>query len=162
MRIYGLTLFAWFFAVPLRAQDTTQALTHPVRLRDPRAAAILGTLVPGAGHVYSTEYLQGLGIFAGTGSLIGWGTLIYEIDRCTFAFLNPEPCNPGPQWPHRTVGTILIVGGIGAWVASAFDAPRAARRANARHGHRTAHWTPLIEPRLDNKAGVNIGVALSR
>ena len=160
MRMSGLILAALLFAVPLRAQDTTQALARRAQRRDPKVAAVLGTIVPGAGHVYSTEYLRGLGIFAGAGSLIGWGTLAYEIDRCTFAFLNDAPCDPGPQWPHRTVGALLIAGGIGAWVVSAIDAPRAARRANARHGFRTAQWTPLIEPRRDSESGVNVGLAM--
>lgn len=161
MRLQGLVAIASFLAVPVLAQDTTQAPPNPILWRNPGAAAVLGAVVPGLGHVYSTEYLKGLGIYTGTVSLIGFGALVYEIDRCTFAFLNPESCNPGPQWPHRTLGAVMIAAGVGAWVVSAIDAPRAARRANARHGFRTAQWSPLVEPRLDGKAAVGLGLAAS-
>lgn len=157
MRTRALVAIASFCALPLLAQDTTQAPPNPLFRRNPTTAAILGVLVPGAGHVYSTEYVRGVGIFYGTGALVGIGTFVYVIDRCTFAFLNPEPCDPGPQWPHRTLGTVLIAGGIGAWVVSAIDAPRAARRANARHGFRSAQWSPVVEPR--HVGGVGFGLA---
>ncbi|HKN66755.1 MAG TPA: hypothetical protein VJW73_10780 [Gemmatimonadaceae bacterium] len=127
--------------------------------RNPTTAAVLGALVPGAGHVYSTEYLRGVGIYLGTTTIIGGGTLMYVIDRCTFAFLNPDPCDPGPQWPHRTLGMLMIASGVGAWVVSAIDAPRAARRANRRHGFRSAQWAPVVQPRLDGKPAVGLGVA---
>ena len=154
MRTRALVAIASFCAAPLLAQDTTQTSPNPLLWRNPTTAAVLGVVVPGLGHVYSTEYLRGVGIFYGTGSLIAVGTLVYVVDRCTFAFLNPEPCDPGPQWPHRTLGTILIAGGVGAWVVSAIDAPRAARRANARHGF-GPQWSPLVEPRHD---GVGVGL----
>lgn len=157
MRLKGLVAIASFVAVPLMAQHTTQTPGRPTLWRNPRTAAILGTLVPGLGHVYSTEYLQGLGIWATTGSLIGWGRLAYEVDRCTFG---DAPCDAGPQWPHRTLGALLIAGAGTAWIVTAIDAPRAARRANARHGLRMAQVTPVIEPRAGHRGGVNVGVAM--
>ena len=160
MRTRGLVAIASFVAIPLLAQDTTQTSPNPLFWRNPTTAAVLGALVPGLGHVYSTEYLKGVGIFYGTGSLLGLGTLIYVVDRCTFAF-SAAPCNPGPQWPHRTLGTVLIAGGVGAWVVSAIDAPRAARRENARHGFRAAQWSPLVEPQLDGKPAVGLGLAVT-
>ena len=161
MRTRGLVAIASLIAGPLLAQDTTQVLAHPNAWRDPTVATVLGTIVPGAGHVYSTEFLRGAGIFAATGTLIGFGTMVYAVDRCTFAFLNPEPCDPGPQWPHRTLGTALIAGGVAAWIVGAIDAPRAARRANARHGWRLARWTPLVVPRVAGKGAVDLGVSVS-
>ena len=158
MRTRGLVAIASLISVRVLAQDTTQALGHPTLWRSPKTAAVLGVLLPGLGHVYSTEYLKGLGIYASTGSLIGYGTLLYEIDRCSFAFLNPEPCDPGPQWPHRTLGAVMIAGGIAAWVVSAIDAPRAARRENARHGLRSAQWKPLVEPLHSSEPRVGIGL----
>jgi hypothetical protein len=159
MRIRVVVALASCVAVPLLAQDSTDASPNPLYRRNPTTAAVLGALIPGLGHVYSTEYLRGVGIYLGTSSLIGVGTMVYVIDRCTFAFLNPDPCDPGPQWPHRTLGTLMVAGGVAAWVASAIDAPRAARRANRLHGFRSAQWAPLVEPRRDGKPGVALGLA---
>lgn len=159
MRPRGLVAIASFISVPLLAQDTTQGVGNPTLWRNPGTAALLGAIVPGLGHVYSTEYLRGVGILYGTASLIEGGALVYDIDRCTFDFFNPEHCDPGPQWPHRTLGTLLIAGGVAAWVVSAIDAPRAARRANSRHGFRSAQWSPIVEPRLDGKPVLNLGLA---
>ena len=118
-------------------------------------------LFPGAGHVYAAEYGRGFGIFAATWSLVTVGEFIYLEDRCMFAIVNPEPCDPGPRWQAHTAGTILIAGGVGTWIAGAFDASRAARRTNERRRLRSAQWTPWLAPRPDNKGGVNIGVAVS-
>jgi hypothetical protein len=125
--------------------------------RDPTAAAVLGTIVPGAGHVYSTEYVRGASIYFGVVGGIGGGAIIYMVDKCTFAFLDPT-CHPGPQWPHRAVGLIMMGTGVGMWVYSAFDAPRAARRANAIH-RRHAEIRPVLEPRYSG--GVDLGIAVS-
>ena len=159
MRLRGLVAIASFLAVPVLAQDTTQASSNPLLWRNPKTAAVLGVVVPGLGHVYSTEYLKGLGIYTATGGLIGFGTLVYEIDRCTFVLFSPEPCDPGPQWPHRTLGTAMIAAGLAGWIVSAVDAPRAARRANARHGFRAAQWSPLLEPRLAGKPALGLGLS---
>ena len=158
MRIHRFAAIATFVAAPLLAQDTTQAGPNPILRRNPTTAAVLGALVPGFGHVYSTEYLKGLGFFMATTLSIGGGALAYTIDRCTFAFLDAGSCDPGPQWPHRTLGAVMVAGGVGAWVVSAIDAPRAARRANARHGFRSAQWSPLVEPRLDGQPGIGLGL----
>ena len=166
MRFAIIPAIAVLWTNQLQAQDTTQSPAPSIHSfqtspRDPTTAAILGTLVPGAGHVYSTEYLRGAGLFAATGSLLGMGEIIYVLDRCTFAFLSAEACDPGPQWPHRTLGTLLIAGGVGMWIVSAFDAPRAARRFSARHDLHSTQWKPLVEPRRDNKSGVNVGLAVA-
>lgn len=128
--------------------------------RDPITARVLGTLVPGAGHIYATEYGRGVALYFGTVSTIGMGALAYVIDACTFAFSNPTQCHPGPQWPHRTVGVIAMGAGVGMWIYSSIDAPRAARRANERHRRRTASIAPLIEPRRGARGGVNAGIAI--
>lgn len=166
MRVCCVAAIALVSAGPILAQDTTQLSSRPDSsrqrpFRDPPTAAVLGTLVPGAGHMYSAEYGRGFGILGATWSLITAGELISITDRCMFAFFNPEPCDPGPRWQARTVGTILIAGGVGTWIAGAFDAPRAARRANERHRLRTSQWAPLVAPCFDSRAGINLGVSVS-
>lgn len=166
MRVGCLVAIAVVAAGPILAQDTTRLSARPDSssqraFRDPATAAVLGTLVPGAGHIYAAEYGRGVGIFAATWSLVTVGEVVYLEDRCMFAIVNPEPCDRGPRWQARTAGTILIVGGVGTWIAGAFDASRAARRTNERRRLRSAQWTPRLEPRPDNKGGVNIGVAVS-
>ena len=126
--------------------------------RDPTTARVLGTVVPGAGHVYATEYRRGAALYFGTVSTIGLGALSYVIDACTFTFTTQ--CDPGPQWPHRTVGVIAIGAGVGMWIYSSIDAPRAARRANERHRRRKASIAPLVEPRRGARGGVNAGIGI--
>jgi hypothetical protein len=149
----------------LIAQDSTQAplanaTARKVDFRDPIKAAVLGTLIPGAGHVYSTEYGRGAGIYFATASSIGLGALVYTIDRCTFAFLDAGTCNPGPQWPHRTLGLLAVGAGVGMWIVGAIDAPRAAKRANERHRQQT-RITPILEPRREASSGVEVGIGVT-
>jgi hypothetical protein len=162
MRIRILVGLGFMCAGQLTAQDSTSA--SPVRssatestFRDPTTAAVLGTMFPGAGHVYSTEYVRGIQIYLGTDASIGGGVLVYVLDKCGFASFDTT-CNPGPQWPHRTVGVLMIGAGIAIWAYGAIDAPRAARRANEMH-RRKAQIRPHLEPGLSN--GIDLGVAVS-
>ncbi len=162
MRIRTLVGLSSLCAGTLMAQGSTPAAPPQPSaaespFRDPVKAAVFGTLFPGAGHVYSTEYMRGVGIYFGAVGSIGLGALVYEIDKCTFAFLNPT-CNPGPQWPHRTLGLMAIGVGVATWGFGAADAPRAARRANANR-RRKAIIRPRIEPR--NSKRTDVGVTVS-
>ena len=163
VRIHFLLCPALFLAGKLMAQDSTVAATvrPPVTerpFRNPTTAAVLGTVVPGAGHIYSTEYLRGASMYVGALGGIGFGAITYMVDKCTFTFLNPTPCNPGPQWPHRTLGLLMVGAGVATWAYSAIDAPRAARRANASH-RRHAEIRPVLGPR--SSGGVDLGMAMS-
>lgn len=162
MRIPIPAVLLFFPAVRLMAQDSTRAAVPDSsaivsQFRDPTKAAIFGTLFPGAGHVYSTEYLRGLNIYLGTAGSIGMGALVYEMDSCVFAFFNTT-CNPGPEWPHRTLGIILIGVGVATWAGGAIDAPRAARRANQEH-RRSAQIRPLIDLHDSNRIDLGVGVS---
>src|SRR2546423_14936145 len=61
--------------------------------RSPGTAAVLGTVVPGAGHIYAGEYVRGAQLYLTAVSGIGGGYLIYVLDRCAFTW---DPCNSGP------------------------------------------------------------------
>lgn len=128
--------------------------------RDPVVAATLGTVIPGAGHIYAGEYRHGLQFYFGTVSMLGSGSLTYLVDRCTFTF--DTSCKPGPQWPHRTVGALMVGIGLADWVYSAVDAPRAARRENDKYQLRRRRASPVIRPSSGgNGRGADVGLAIA-
>ncbi len=157
-----LIVAAW--ASPLTAQDTTRAivdsaLTPDARpYRDPHRALILGSLIPGAGHIYAGEYLKGAGNYVGTIGIIGMSAIIFSLDDCGLAFLSD--CKPHSRFANRMIGGVGIAAGILTWISSARDAPRAAERANAKHRSETAGAKPIIEVPMgshgDWRAGVTI------
>jgi hypothetical protein len=160
---FCLTLFVVF---PLRAQEA--ALTPPDSTtsrargpyRNPQLALILGTLVPGAGHIYAGEYLTGILTYEATVGAIGAGTLVFAMDKCAFTFLSTSTCKPGPEWPHQLLGVTVVGMGIWKWISSARDAPHAAERANARHRVRSSAVAPFIAPFSGPANASQIGVAL--
>ncbi len=147
----------------LPAQDTTVVARGQTLkpYRDPHKARILGSLIPGAGHIYAGEYLRGYGYYLGTVGAVGTGVMVFIIDRCTFSFLSTTSCDPGPQWPHQALGIAMVGAGIWNWVASARDAPRAAQRANTRHEARTLLVKPIFAPGNEPNARLRAGLNLS-
>lgn len=126
------------------AQDSTTSYTAPsppttpdsappvAGLRNPGTAAVLGTLIPGAGLAYAGQWVRGVGTYFGTIGTVALGSGLVFIDRCTFAFSDSGRCNPGTVWPQRTLGVGLIATGLGLWAYSAVDATRIVKRNNAR------------------------------
>ncbi|HEX8850633.1 MAG TPA: hypothetical protein VF761_13980 [Gemmatimonadaceae bacterium] len=167
MRALALTIAALFAFRAVRAQDTVAAAaTHDsahveTPYRNPKTAAVLGALFPGAGHVYATDYGRGAAFYFGTVSIVGLGSLVYVIDDCTFTFLSAKRCDPGPEWPHRALGAATIGVGLGWWAYGAVDAPRAARRANERHRRRRQAMSPVVRPRTGARRGINVGLSLA-
>ena len=151
-------------AFPLSAQDTGTGMMDPAmpsageQHRNPRRALVLGTLIPGAGHIYAGEYLRGFLIYEGTVAAIGMGVMVYILDNCTFAFT--EPCESGPEWPHRALGIAAVGVGIWNWISSARDAPRAAERANERRRRRSLTVTPIIDAFSGTSKASHVGVSV--
>jgi hypothetical protein len=150
MKPLVLLLIAGVFTSPLSAQDSSRmpedsvvAPEHPYR--SPRRALILGSLIPGAGHIYAGEYWHGIQHYEWTVSNIGMGAMVYVADGCMFSFLSMKKCDPGPQWPHQALGIAIAGVGVWGWVSSARDAARAAERTNERHRRKFARATPIIE-----------------
>jgi hypothetical protein len=149
---------------PLIAQDTTRvivdsALTPAIQhYRDPRLALVLGSLIPGAGHIYAGEYLRGAQNYAGTLSVIGMGALIFSLDNCGLAFLSD--CKPRSNIANRIVGGAGIGIGVLTWISSARDAARAAERTNERLRRTAAYPKPIIETPAGPHGEWRAGVAL--
>ena len=139
------------------AEPTILAETHPYR--SPRRALILGSIIPGAGHIYAGEYWHGVVNYETTVMGIGGGLLIFMIDGCTFNF-SDSACDPGPQWPHRALGVTMAGLGFWRWISSARDAPLAAERANERHRRKTSKARPIIEAPVASGGNWRAGVAL--
>lgn len=126
------------------AQDSTASYTAPppqvkpdttphiAGLRNPGTAAVLGTLIPGAGLAYAGQWVRGVATYVGTIGTLALGSGLVFIDRCTFSFSDSGHCNPGRVWPQRTLGVGLIATGLGLWAYGAVDATRTVRRNNAR------------------------------
>jgi len=161
----GLMLVS-VLASPLSAQDSTLVTTDSTgRLvtplyRDPKRAVILGSVIPGAGHIYAGEYVKGFFIYEATVGGIGVGAMTFIWDRCMLSFLSATPCKSGPQWPHRVLGVALVGAGIWEWISSARDAPHAAERANAKHRRKTSAPAPIIEPPVDSHSGWRVGAQI--
>jgi hypothetical protein len=151
---------------PLGAQDPGHGAVDSTTsskenlYRSPQRALVLGSLIPGAGHIYAGEYGRGFLRYEATVGAIGMGALVFIMDRCTFTFLNAEPCESGPAWPHQLAGITLVGVAIWSWISSARDAPRAAERANERHRLRSRSVTPIIDPFSGPASGAKVGVSV--
>jgi hypothetical protein len=159
-------MFVVVSASPLSAQDTTQAVgdsavvptTTPYR--SPHRALILGSIIPGAGHIYSGEYWHGFLNYETTVGMIGGGVMVFYFDKCAFNLFSPTPCKSGPRWPYQVVGVASVGMGIWQWISSARDAPHAAERANAKHRRKTSAPAPIIEPPVDSHSGWRVGAQI--
>jgi hypothetical protein len=166
MRVAEMVLLAAVSAASLEAQDTTRALPYsasiatPRLYRDPHRAQVLGTILPGAGHFYAGEYLRGYGTWVVTAIGIGMGPVVYNLDGCTFAFLNGSGCNPGRKWPNRVLGVFMVGSGVLTWISTARDAPHAAERANERHQSRGLKVTALVEPSAEPDPELRAGITV--
>jgi hypothetical protein len=173
MKAFTGILIVAVWISPLNAQDTSTSAakatpdsaqtheTHPYR--NPREALILGSVFPGAGHIYAGEYWHGVVNYEMTVMTIGMGAMTFMLDRCTFSnldFLSPSNCKPGPQWPHQALGVALVGLGFRRWILSARDASRAAERANERHRRKMAQAKPIIEPAGGSRGGWRAGVEI--
>lgn len=167
MKVFaGVLLISAWAAAPLRAQDTTtvrpDSTIHRATplYRNPNRALILGSLIPGAGHIYSGEYWRGFWTYEATVGGIGGGILTFLLNRCTFTFLSTTRCDPGPEWPHEVLGVAMVGIGIWDWISSARDAPHAAERANARHLRHRSTTKPIIQAPVDSHSGWRVGTEI--
>jgi hypothetical protein len=166
MRLAVAAVFLLMSSTPLSAQDTphvvpdTTAVSDSKPYRDPYRAKVLGTLLPGAGHMYAGEYLRGYGTWVLTVSSIAVGPVIYEFDGCVWDLLtwNTPGCNH--RWSSRVLGVLLVGAGVWTWISSARDAPRAAERANIRHAARRLRLSPIVESSAGTSHQVKFGLAV--
>jgi hypothetical protein len=151
-------------ASPLRAQDPERDTLSSAPLaaerpyRDPHRARVLGSIIPGAGHIYAGEYLRGIGTYETTVLTIGMGVMVYYLDNCTFALF--QSCKPEPAWPHQLLGIAGVGAGLWTWISSARDASRAAERANERHRRRLDTVRPILSPGSGPSHVTQVGVSL--
>ena len=166
MKLVITCLIAAACAAPLAAQEVPGTISDSSAseaerpYRDPQRARVLGTIFPGAGHVYAGEYLRGYVFYLRTVVGIGGGVMMYIVDECTFTFFSGRSCDPGPHWPHRLLGIAGVASGVWAWISGARDAPLAAERANERHRRKAIKLSPLINPVGGPHPGAQVGVSL--
>ena len=164
MRATALITALLTVAVALPAQESTRArrarLGADTLYRDPVSARVLGSIIPGAGHVYAGEYWHGIVYYEGTVALVGLGAMTYILDECTFSSLSDKPCTSQPAWPHQAAGVAIMACGVGFWVHSAIDAGHAAERANERHARGHVAISPFIVPRAE-AGGANVGLSVA-
>jgi hypothetical protein len=166
MRTIISFIIAFGLACSAGAQDTTdkplQSTTtgKATQYKDPQRALVLGSLIPGAGHIYAGEYWRGIGAYEATVSSIGMGAMVFIVDNCTFTFLSTKSCKPEPAWPHQAVGVALVGVGLWKWISTARDAPHAAERANARHAARSQTVTPIVNPTGGPSNATQVGVSV--
>jgi hypothetical protein len=143
---------------PRSADSATSPDSHPYR--SPRRALILGSLIPGAGHIYAGEYWRGIGNYEFTVMSIGMGAMVFILDDCAFSFLSATRCDSGPQWPHQALGVAAVGVGLWRWVSSARDAPHAAERANEKHRRKMLQAKPIIQAPLGARGDWRAGVMI--
>ena len=144
------------------AQDSTR-VNAPDSLaswyRDPQTAQILGSFIPGAGHVYAGENLRGLGL--GGAALIGIvsGIVFLNERECRLVSFGVESCDPDASTVNKVSGVTNLVVGVAAWVFGAIDAPRAARRSNERARQRVS-VAPFLRNDVVRHAALGVAVTV--
>jgi hypothetical protein len=161
----AITVFLTAVSVTsLSAQDTTRifrdttSVSAPKPYRDPHRAKVLGTILPGAGHIYAGEYFRGYTTWVVTVSGFALAPYVYEAGVCSANLT--ESCNPGPQWLRLLLGGFMAGAGAWSWISSARDAPHAAERANVKHRSKTLNVAPFVEPSFELAGGWNAGLAI--
>lgn len=139
------------FAQEAPASSPAAVTQQPYRSQ--ATARFLGTVFPGAGHIYAGEYAKGVGYYFGTVSGIGGGALSFALSG-----LSPDK---GPAWPLQVGGVLLIGLGVGVWVRGSLDAPRAAARSNAKHIQAATHVSLVFRSSGDAVRGTNFGLAVA-
>jgi hypothetical protein len=129
-------------AATLSAQDVTCIEAGD---KSPTTARVAG-IVPGAGHIYSCEFLPGLGYFVGTTGIILIGTAAAAVD-CLSSL--SDNCGRSAD--------VAIVVAAGLWAWSIYDAGRAAQRTNAK---RRLRVSLIMAPGSSGWAGESRGRAL--
>lgn len=116
-------------------QAQTVASQVPADRKDPSTAVMMSLVAPGGGQLYAGEMAKGtLMLVSGEGALItGWSTS--QRSRCIHL-----DCS-GPHWTNFYMGASAF---LGIWFYSMVDAPRAARRYNAKADRTTARVEPII------------------
>jgi len=128
--------------------------------RDPQRARTLAMILPGAGHVYSGEYLQAYGYWVGTAAGISVGVALYD-QPCSFAAITGTKCRSSDErWSSHLTGIALVSLGLYTWIRSVRDAPWAAERANTRHAKRHRRITPLVQPSAEQGTAWRAGLAI--
>jgi len=166
MRTTVWVAIALISAIRLSAQDSTvvnahfgtAAPGHPYR--DPHKARVLASVFPGAGYLYTGEYIRGYATYLTAIGGIGMGPVIFDSNSCSLNFDFFSSCKPGPTWPYKVAGIAMVASGAWAWFSGARDAPRSAERANARHHDAALQLKPVIQPAHGGRSGVNAGLLL--
>ena len=156
-----VALLAGVAAAPLGAQDSTRAIPDSLAswYRDPHTAQLLGSFIPGAGHLYAGEKLRGLGIGGVALFGVAAGIVLLNERECHLVTFGVESCDPGALTANRVNGITELVGGVAAWVLSAVDAPRAAVRENERRSRRVA-ITPYLRDDVVRQPALGVAVTV--
>ena len=127
--------------------SVSSALDSDPPYRNPERARKLAMVLPGAGYVYTGEYLRGYltWVFSAAPILVGVATFDAP---CAYAVFLPLDCTTLSRWPSHITGTLLVAGGLLTWILSVRDARPSAERANIRHLRR-------VVPILNGPTGLN-------
>lgn len=153
-------LLAILWTVPLDAQDSTSHAdsSRTDRLhRDPRIAQVLGVVLPGAGHLYAGEYSRWYFTQVMVVSSLAMGEMFLESEGCIWF---GGSCTRSRRRTDRILGAGMVGYGAWLWISSARDAPRAAERANERHGRTRRRVSVFVDPVITAGAAGNAGIAV--
>jgi len=133
--------------------------------RSPATAALLGALLPGAGHFYAGEKLRAAGFFLVTAENIGTAIYVNNRSGCDVGdgFFRCDGTGSDDNL-RRAVVTLSAITGAVAWIGSAIDAPRAVRRERERQRARSAmldshEWRLVLAPAGNGTTGWRVGLS---
>ena len=156
------TLLA-ILAASADAQDSSRLTTLPDSLaswyRDPHTAQTLGSVIPGAGHIYAGEKLRGFGLGAAALFGVASGIAFLQSRECELVTVDVESCRSEVSSVDRINGITQIAVGVAAWVFGAIDAPRAARRENEKARLRVS-VAPVLHDDLVRHAALGLAVTV--
>ena len=155
-------LLSGFATASADAQDSTRADVADSLAswyRDPHTAQMLGSFIPGAGHIYAGETLRGFGL--GGAALIGIASGIVFLEKrdCRLVTFGVESCDSQASSVNRINGITQIGVGIAAWVFGAIDAPHAAQRANEQ-ARRHLSVAPFLREDVVRHAALGVAVTV--
>ena len=122
--------------------DSAEAL-EPL-YRSPDRAATFAKILPGAGYIYTGEYLRGYTVWVLTVSGLAVGRIVYDSPCALWVFT--MTCISDKRWASRALGITYVAGGLWIWISSVRDARASAERANVRHSRRSSRVSPMLAP----------------
>lgn len=153
----SIALLLGLIVQPVAAQSSNPNLDQ-VKYKDPGTATLLAVMVTGGGHLYAGEAGKGLLLMLAGGGAFLVGTAMTTASSDDVGYYSYES---DINWTPFVIGSAVY---LGTWIYGIADAPKAARRTNAKNG---LGATPiqiapyLIRDKGNTEGGIRVSLSLS-